>query len=485
VAIRQPYVDVRLGNVRHQTISGLYQYDHGLKLRIYELEEPPANVRVQYSFEGLKEATTVVPSLDDDVLTADVPDIMLVQPKPVQCYIYVRSSTSGITVYQIDFPLIPRPEPADAYTPRQINYFVNIEQQLEDLFAESTTLKAGLDELTDAATSAASDARTAATDVSAATTRANTAAAAAEAGASNVNTAVQNATNATQAANSAADRVDAAIADAEDAADLANEKAGSANSAAAAANAAATSATTAATAANTAATNAGAALYYVGTAYSSANQYSAGDYAIYNGKYYVCTENIDTPEAWNADHWEETTVSDEVTGQRERILELAEIITERTGISCYYGNTAPTEDLLPGDLYIDSGNSNRLKRFNGTNWVDVSDGRIAEALQKVGQVKLSTQGTAISPNAAGVVELPVDAIPTNSSTNLVSSGGVYSELSNVRSELGATVKSIGQNYPVNGAMSVDLSPTENSTKMVESGGVYSAIQYAAAGKQNT
>lgn len=52
MAIRQPYVDVTLGNTKKQTYNGLYQYDHGVKIRIHDLSSDASKTRVQFSYDG-------------------------------------------------------------------------------------------------------------------------------------------------------------------------------------------------------------------------------------------------------------------------------------------------------------------------------------------------------------------------------------------------------------------------------------------------
>lgn len=44
--------------------------------------------------------------------------------------------------------------------------------------------------------------------------------------------------------------------------------------------------------------------------YSQYTIYAEGDYCIYNGALYVCTESILTPEPWDVTHWRRTTVSE-------------------------------------------------------------------------------------------------------------------------------------------------------------------------------
>lgn len=48
--------------------------------------------------------------------------------------------------------------------------------------------------------------------------------------------------------------------------------------------------------------------------YNATSTYKVGDYVSYQGKFYKCTTAIETAEAWNSEHWSETTVKDEFNG---------------------------------------------------------------------------------------------------------------------------------------------------------------------------
>lgn len=405
------------------------------------------------------------------MMTADIPDVVLVQPNPVQCYIYVMNETSGITVYQIDMPLVPRAEPSDIYTPRQIDYFADLESRLDDLFAESTELKDGLDTLTTATNNAKDAANAAAADVTAATNRANQAAQAAETGAANVNAAIEDAEDATEAANQATADLETLKTQTQAAADNANAKATLADQKAALADQKATDAQTAASAANTAAANATNGVKYIGTAYSE-KPYAVNDLVIHDGKYYICTTAIETGESWNSEHWTETDVSEQLKDQWDRVNDLAEIITERTGIQCFLSATAPSTSVLPGDLWIDTANNYRLKRYTGVSWQDVYDTRIDDLITRMGaaETNITNRDTRLKNvednfvqrvnNIApvrGNVTLPTDSAPVQGSENYVTSGGVYSA---IEEKIPAT----------------DAVPTSGSQNLVKSGGVYQALQ---------
>ena len=136
--LRTRYVDVRLDGSLHQTVRGLYQYDHGLKLRVSGVSGAVA-VQMQFSCTGQKSALTTVSTWDDDndVLLADIPDVILMQPNPVYCYFYVEGEDSGVTVYEIVFPLLPRARPQDgSYTPAQIDNYDQLMAELQVALAK-------------------------------------------------------------------------------------------------------------------------------------------------------------------------------------------------------------------------------------------------------------------------------------------------------------------------------------------------------------
>ena len=53
--------------------------------------------------------------------------------------------------------------------------------------------------------------------------------------------------------------------------------------------------------------------------YSASSTYIVGNHCMYLGKYYECSTAIPTAEAWNSDHWTETSVED-IIGNVEMLL---------------------------------------------------------------------------------------------------------------------------------------------------------------------
>lgn len=165
------------------------------------------------------------------------------------------------------------------------------------------------------ATAAAGSATTAGQRATAAGQSATNAAASATAAAGSANaaqgsagTAEQQATIARNAASAAEGSATAASGSATAASGSATAAAGSATTAGQEAEAASGSATAAATSA----ANAAASVASLAHPYDATATYNIGDYVIYEGMLYRCTTAITTAEAWNAAHWTQATLADDV-----------------------------------------------------------------------------------------------------------------------------------------------------------------------------
>lgn len=89
-----------------------------------------------------------------------------------------------------------------------------------------------------------------------------------------------------------------------------------------------------------------------------------------------------------------------------------------TKITTYYQSTTPT-NAISGDLWIDGGNGNILKRYNGSSWVAVQDEGIQSALTAAGDAqstadsKIITFAQATQPTATDVGDLWIDTGDNN------------------------------------------------------------------------
>lgn len=162
MSARNPYIDVYFGTGQCiSTTSEVWQYDHGLKLRIHGFAS--ANVpQIQYSNAGLADAMSVASAKESNCIVADIPDVLLTQSKEIQCYAYVENSSSGITVYEIHIPIRPRSKPKDiSFTPQQIDSYGKLTSELNAAIDEVKDIKSNLGTVTNNAKSATSDANAA------------------------------------------------------------------------------------------------------------------------------------------------------------------------------------------------------------------------------------------------------------------------------------------------------------------------------------
>lgn len=103
--------------------------------------------------------------------------------------------------------------------------------------------------------------------------------------------------------------------------------------------------------------------------YNATSTYKVGDYVSYQGKFYKCTTAIETAEAWNSEHWSETTVKDEM-GKETLILNRSTGITDAQRQKLYdaYSQNTPINVFLiwngnNSGIYTLKGVSNDNKTF--------------------------------------------------------------------------------------------------------------------------
>ena len=123
------------------TIRGIYQYDHGLKLKISG--QPTKQIpQMHFAYDGQRNTIPTIPVWDGDYLIADIPDTILMQPKEVWCYIYIEDETSGYTIREIHLPQIPRGKPTDtSFTPEQINNYNALVSNMNTLMQDMDVLQ--------------------------------------------------------------------------------------------------------------------------------------------------------------------------------------------------------------------------------------------------------------------------------------------------------------------------------------------------------
>lgn len=131
---------------------------------------------------------------------------------------------------------------------------------------------------------------------------------------------------------------------------------------------------------------------------------------------------------WNGSTWQDAddtriaqntaAISNEVTARADADIALAGQISNLSTVAnnknkTYRQNTAPTGDLVVGDIWIDTSaaGKNMIKRWNGTTWQNSGDTRIDANI-----VAISNEVTARS-NADSALGLRIDAIEVVSGDN--------------------------------------------------------------------
>jgi hypothetical protein len=104
------------------------------------------------------------------------------------------------------------------------------------------------------------------------------------------------------------------------------------------------------------------------------------------------------------------------------------------GNTTYYQNTAPTGDLLEGDLWFDSDDSNKPYRYNGSTWDSIRDATIADAFtaaanaQSTADGKITAYYQASAPTGADTGDMWIDTDDKNRAYRYT--GSAWSEITN-------------------------------------------------------
>ena len=89
----------------------VYQYDHGLTIKAYGLENINVN-QVHFSNSDTGKAFSMLALAEEDgSISVLVPDTLQVQEKDIYAFFYVEDETSGYTVRTIRMPVIARAKP--------------------------------------------------------------------------------------------------------------------------------------------------------------------------------------------------------------------------------------------------------------------------------------------------------------------------------------------------------------------------------------
>ena len=98
----------------------------------------------------------------------------------------------------------------------------------------------------------------------------------------------------------------------------------------------------------------------------------------------------------------------DISTQSTAITDLTTSVNEK--IITFSQDDEPTENLTAGDLWLDTDDNNKLYRYSGTEWVEVSDNRIADTATALTQLTttVTQNGTDITAISQDVTELRTD-----------------------------------------------------------------------------
>lgn len=178
MAIENSVVSVRFNETAQSVTSrAVYQYDHGLTLQVKGLEGLDIE-QVHFSNSDTGKAVNHLTTIETDgSISVLIPDVLLVQDKDIDAFLYIEDDTVGFTVRSVRIPMIPRAKPESiSFDSPSMGPVNELAKELETQVGEVEDLKTETTQATKEATAATSKANTAATSATTAASNAQTAA---------------------------------------------------------------------------------------------------------------------------------------------------------------------------------------------------------------------------------------------------------------------------------------------------------------------
>ena len=137
--MRNEYVSVSFGNSKAVIADPVYQYDHGLVLKILNTSASEIQ-QAHYAVEDMRETVGLQLAQQGSNLEARIPDNLVAKGKKITAYLYFEDDNAGYTVKTAVIPVIPREKPGtvlmDAPDSSKVGQLVD---DLDDLIAEATS----------------------------------------------------------------------------------------------------------------------------------------------------------------------------------------------------------------------------------------------------------------------------------------------------------------------------------------------------------
>lgn len=105
-------VSARFNETSQSTTSReVYQYDHGLVLCVYGLNDLQVNQVHFTNSDNGKAINNLAIKESDGSIIVNIPDVLLAQDKDISAYLYIENDTSGYTARIVRIPINPRSKP--------------------------------------------------------------------------------------------------------------------------------------------------------------------------------------------------------------------------------------------------------------------------------------------------------------------------------------------------------------------------------------
>ncbi len=135
------------------------------------------------------------------------------------------------------------------------------------------------------------------------------------------------------------------------------------------------------------------------------------------GDLWTDTDDSNKLYRWNGSAWvsiRDTGIAQALSDASQAIADAATAQGTADGkVTTFVQTSAPTAEGI-GDLWLDSDDGNRLYRWNGSSWVDVQDDQIAEAIADAATAQSTADGKVVTfyqtsaPTAEGIGDLWTD-----------------------------------------------------------------------------
>jgi len=132
------FIDVFCSSGDSECVTkGVFQYDRGLKLRIHGLANY-TSVDTQFGVDGIIQTLRVIPTIEEDCFVSDIPDVLLTQRQPIQCFVCTYTNDVTKTIAAIKTPVIPRAKPSSyEFTEEELDQYNAIMSSLGNALQET------------------------------------------------------------------------------------------------------------------------------------------------------------------------------------------------------------------------------------------------------------------------------------------------------------------------------------------------------------